>query len=269
MPIFRLFTAALAVFLLSSIGPALVMAQSNDGSAAENFVHDDTLPEGVQGRWAFERGVRALQDGDTLTALQEWEFAASKGDLPAQWALAVLYEGGAKDIPVNRSKAFNYYFLAAEQNHIEAMVALAGYYRTGDKRAGVDKDLGKAFKLYEHVALQGHARAQHYIGEMYYYGEGVISNATRGMRWFLLAARKHLALSQMFLANMYWNGQGTPRNRVKGLMWQMIARQDASVENRNKTEDRFREMMAQAVPEEVQEARTLAAHWNRKYPKQG
>ena len=50
------------------------------------------------------------------------------------------------------------------------------------------KNYIEAFKLLHKAAEQGHAKAQHFLGECYSEGAGVVKNDAEAYKWTLLAA---------------------------------------------------------------------------------
>jgi hypothetical protein len=73
------------------------------------------------------------------------------------------------------------------------------------------------------AANQGHAYAQHGLGVMYLYGEGVKKNETSALEWFHRAADQGLPGAQMTLGMMYENGQGVEKNEVEARRWYNLA----------------------------------------------
>ena len=61
------------------------------------------------------------------------------------------------------------------------------------------------------LAALGDAGAQHNLGLMYSFGEGVPEDDAEGVRWYRLAAEQGFADSQYYLGGMYHLGEGVPQ----------------------------------------------------------
>ena len=77
------------------------------------------------------------------------------------------------------------------------------------------------------AAQQNHAYAQHGLGVMYLYGEGVEKDESKALEWFRKAAEQGLSGSQMTLGMMYENGQGVDKNEVEARRWYKMAEQNS------------------------------------------
>ena len=53
---------------------------------------------------------------------------------------------------------------------------------------GVSSDARKAFELYEQSANKGYAKAQYYLGDCYFNGEGVDADESKARFWYHKAA---------------------------------------------------------------------------------
>jgi uncharacterized protein len=74
---------------------------------------------------------------------------------------------------------------AAQQGHAVAQTSLARLLKYGE---GIEQNKEKAFELYCTAAKLGLAKAQYHIGWMYSKGsDGVVRDADKAARWFLLA----------------------------------------------------------------------------------
>ena len=81
-----------------------------------------------------------------------------------QLQMGYLYDGGYADLEKDEEEAFRWFKLAADQNHPEALNALASCYFNGD---GVSQDFDKAFDLYQRAADLGLSDALVNVGRMY------------------------------------------------------------------------------------------------------
>ena len=61
-------------------------------------------------------------------------------------------------------------------------------------------------------AEEGVAAAQHFLGSMYFDGDGVPRNEAEAARWYRLAAEQGYSEAQSALGVMYLNGRGVPED---------------------------------------------------------
>ncbi len=59
-----------------------------------------------------------------------------------------------------------------------------------DKGRGVPQDYAEAMKWYRKAAEQGHAKAQLFLGNMYFFGQGVSKDYVQAYMWYILAASR-------------------------------------------------------------------------------
>jgi uncharacterized protein len=83
-----------------------------------------------------------------------------------------------------------------------------------DEGKGVPQDYAEAVKWYRRAAEQGHARAQHNLGAMYFNGRGVLQDCVEAEKWRRRAAEQGFAEAQMSLAGAYATGEGTTQDYV-------------------------------------------------------
>jgi TPR repeat protein len=131
----------------------------------------------------MDSGLKAVEEGEYMTAYQAFKPLAEQGDVEAQHNLAVLFKTGK----------------------------------------GVMKDLKKAAQWFRKAADQGLAEAQFNLGHMYDRGEGVEQNASKAVLWYKKAAEQGYALAQTNLGVMYANGEGIKQDVVLGYVWLSLA----------------------------------------------
>ena len=68
-------------------------------------------------------------------------------------------------------------------------------------------------------AESGNVEAQHYLGFLYYTGDGVTKDVKLARNWFLRAATNGFALSQNNLGSLYANGEGVESNLTAAVEW--------------------------------------------------
>lgn len=120
---------------------------------------------------------------------------AEGGDAEAQYRLAGIYESMRQNI-----SAAYWYSKAAEQEYSGALYDL------------------------QRLAQDGSHDAQYYLGFMYEYGKGGISqDDVEAGRWYRRAAEQGNDLAQYNLGDMYAQGRGVPQNDVQAYAWYNIA----------------------------------------------
>ena len=83
----------------------------------------------------FNKGVKAFQNSDYVTALRLWKPIADNGEPVAQHNLGILYEYGF-GVSQDYGAAVQWYTRSAEQGYANAQTALGGKYNRG---VGVEK----------------------------------------------------------------------------------------------------------------------------------
>jgi uncharacterized protein len=191
----------------------------------------------VRDAWRnFSRSYRA---GDKKQALGELEFAATKGDLSAQWQLARMYATG-DGVEKDSFRAFQMFSKIAdvrpdERNNpanagmvAHAFVALGRYWMEGIPQSHVKVDPQQALRLFDYAATYyGHPEAQYQVARILLDGSAGRKEPRMALRWLNNAAEKNHVQAQAFLGRMLFLGEHTPRQVGRGLMWLQIARETA------------------------------------------
>ena len=69
------------------------------------------------------------------------------------------------------------------------------------------------------LAYQGDAKAQNYLGDIYYEGLGVPRRDDLAAQWYLKAAKQGYRESQTALGTLYFDGSGVPQSYRKAIQW--------------------------------------------------
>ena len=142
----------------------------------------------------------------------EWYYDAAEGeDSPAQYALGVCYESG-EGVRVDNATALHWYRLAAENGNAKAQNALGRFYAEGKV---VPIDEAEAIKWWRKSAEQGNASAQCNLGLIYYKGIGVQMNYDEAASWFRKSAEQGYEQAQCLLGVCLYNGEGVPVQLVE------------------------------------------------------
>ncbi len=97
-----------------------------------------------------------------------------------------------------------------------------GEFRQG-LRAYLDGDYQTALALWEPLASQGNAAAQHSLGTLYDSGRGVAQDEEKAAEWFRLAAEQGHASAQFRVGNAYFHGRGLVRDQRLAESWWLRA----------------------------------------------
>lgn len=140
----------------------------------------------------FRSGVAAYQQGNDVTALQEFWSLAQQGHIGAQFNLGVLYARG-RGVSQDFIQAARWYRVAAEHGHALAQCNLGVLYEQG---TGVVQSDEEASRWYRLAAEQGNAGGQNNLGRLYEEGRGVVRSSHEAMTWYQKAAAQGNAEAQ-------------------------------------------------------------------------
>lgn len=147
------------------------------------------LPLIAQAQLRVQDGVAALDNGDTATARAIWAPLAERGDVLAQYNLAVLLATGAN---ADLQQAQRWFEAAALQSHQGAQLALADML--ADQGAWPE-----ARRWYKMAARSGAARAQFALGKILDRGLGGVPDHDQALVWYQAASEQGLAEAQFAL----------------------------------------------------------------------
>jgi Sel1 repeat-containing protein len=108
--------------------------------------------------------------------------SAEMGDARSQVLLGLIYEMGGAELMPEPRVALSWFLKAAAQGVTWAQVWAADFYFTGSP--GVERDFGRALELYRSAAGRGDPKAAFFIGQMYFYGDGVTANHREAAGWY-------------------------------------------------------------------------------------
>lgn len=108
----------------------------------------------------------------------------------------------------------------ADQGNAEAQVYLGDCYFYGD---GVTRNYAKAAEYYQLAADQGNTEAQTYLGDCYFYGDGVVQNYEKAVEYYQLAADQGDSDAQSYLADSYREGLGVEEDDEEAVRLYQIA----------------------------------------------
>ena len=206
----------------------------------------------------YALGIWAIEEEKWSTAVFYLEKAASQQYALAAFTLALYYHEKEAKQPL---KAFEWFLVAAKQNHTEAEYYVGLYYQNGK---GVQRDLDQAIFWYEKAAIKkdknalyhlamilikqepkdyalisrlleqaaalDHPNAQYNLAVMYHKGDGVEQSLSKAFFWYEKAADANLAIAQYNLGMIYFEGAIVEKDEIKAKeLWQKAADQGLEV----------------------------------------
>jgi uncharacterized protein len=191
-------------------------------------------------RAALQAGLESVRSGNATSAVEALKYAASGGELLAQWKLAKIYANG-DGVPRDDIKAYDY-FSQIVTNYDEdnpdrrdlaivssSFVALGIYDLNGIANSKVRPDPQRAIQMFQFAATTfGDANAQYNLARMHLEGAGVDKDGREGIKWLSLAADKgHLQAEALLGQTLFSGRDGIQPQRARGLMWLTLAREAA------------------------------------------
>jgi TPR repeat protein len=136
-----------------------------------------------------------------------------------RWTFAA---GRLYDAPVRKARLISA-FLA-----LFATAAQAGPVEDGFA-AYARGDFARAVTLWRPYAENGDARAQNFMGDLYFAGQGVAQDFRQALFWFKLAAGKGSAAARYNLGVAAEQGRGMPASRTQAMSWYKQAAEKGNV----------------------------------------
>lgn len=102
----------------------------------------------------FAAGMRAYENKDYATAIQEWRPLAESGDAAAQFNLGLMYLDGA-GVPQSLPHAIEWFRRSADQGYTKAQYNLGAMYAVG---RGIKRDYITAHMWLNLCAAKGDAK---------------------------------------------------------------------------------------------------------------
>jgi hypothetical protein len=107
---------------------------------------------------------------------------AESGEGRAQVLLGLAYEMGGAGLKPQPPMALSWFLKAAEQGIPWAQVWAADFYLSGSD--GIERDVKKALTLYKSAAERGDAKAPFFVGQIYFFGDGVPADHQEAASWY-------------------------------------------------------------------------------------
>jgi len=117
---------------------------------------------------------------EPVLSIHHLQKAADAGNSHAQFELGQLYGGDLKIIEPQDGLQSKYFDLAAKQGHVLAIYTLGcQYYK--------QKEYEIAFRYFNEAVKGGDVESHTYLGQMCFYGQGVVEDKTRALNHLLVA----------------------------------------------------------------------------------
>ena len=169
-------------------------------------------------RGNYKTACSLMYDGDYENALALFQKEADKGNVPAIYNIAKMYQRGHLG-EVNISKAQKYY--ARTLKGFLQLEASAGkmqpyvWYHIGklyNLGYGTEQNYAEAFKWFRKSAVADNGYAGYSLGSLYHYGNGAEQDYEKAFEWYKKSADKHNAYACYEAAKMLRGGIGTEHN---------------------------------------------------------
>jgi localization factor PodJL len=200
----------------------------------------------------------ALARFEGLQPAERLRAAALAGDPQAQFEVGARYGEGrlaTRDLAL----ALRWFEKAAAQGHAPAQYRAGGLHREGK---GVKQNAPQALALFRLAAEQGHVRAMHNLAVMLAEGANGAPDYAGAAQWFRKAADHGIKDSQFNLAILHARGLGVPQDLAQSYLWFDAASKHGDPDAAKKRD----EVGARMSPEQLAQARQLAASWRQLTP---
>jgi hypothetical protein len=134
-------------------------------------------------------------NADDLPRLQA---RAESGEGRAQVLLGLAYEMGGAGLKPQPPMALSWFLKAADQGITWAQVWAADFYLSGSD--GIERDVSRALVLYRSAADRGDPKAAFFVGQIYFYGDGVAANHQEAAAWYRRARASDVPVVEPMIA---------------------------------------------------------------------
>jgi hypothetical protein len=107
---------------------------------------------------------------------------ADMGEGRAQVLLGLAYEMGSAGLMPQPPQALSWFLKAADQGIAWAEIWAADFYLSGSP--GIERDAARALVLYKSAANRGDPKAAFFVGQIYFYGDGVPTDHREAAAWY-------------------------------------------------------------------------------------
>lgn len=177
---------ALLRLLVGHVGLAVDYAHLKDALLHHNGGNPYLIHQMAQFHELREYGLVPDEDA----AFELYAASAQANYAPAQYKLGACYEFGILGCPQDPVQAVHWYSQGADNGHVEALLALAGFYLDGSAGRAAEQSDEEAFRFVKAAAQRGVPKAEYITGFFLEYGLGVEKNTSEARQWYHLACAK-------------------------------------------------------------------------------
>ncbi|KAG0234686.1 hypothetical protein BGW42_006306 [Actinomortierella wolfii] len=177
---------ALLRLLVGHVGLEVDYAHLKDALLALNQGNPYLIHQLAQFHELREYGLVPDED----TAFELYAASAQADYAPAQYKLGACYEFGNLGCPQDPVQAVEWYRRGAENGHVEALLALAGFFLDGSAGHAAPQSDEEAFRYVRMAALRGVPKAEYIAGFFLEYGLGSTRHIEQAKQWYRLACAK-------------------------------------------------------------------------------
>jgi uncharacterized protein len=209
----------------------------------------------------FEEGQRLHGEQRFSEAVECWGRAALQQHGPSHAHLSNMLMEGRAGVAKDLKRAFAFASAGAALGCAHSKGALGCCYIDG---RGVAKDAGRGLALGRESEATGSCFGQYVVGECYYFGwGGVAQDYPEAARLYRLAAEQGHAQAQFNLGNMFEVGPGVARDKAEAIRWYRLAAEQRNADALFNLGAMFEH--GEGVPEDAAEA----IRWYRLAAEQG
>ncbi|KAF8927710.1 hypothetical protein BGZ58_010204 [Dissophora ornata] len=189
---------ALLRLLVGHVGLDVDYAHLKDALLDQNQNNPYLIHQMAQFHELREYGL--VPDDDA--AFELYAASAQAHYAPAQYKLGACFEFGILGCPQDPVQAVRWYNQSAENGHVEALLALAGFYMDESAGSAAEQSYEEAFRLVRAAAQKGVPKAEYITGFFLEYGLGVEKNLREAKRWYHLACAKGISSAERRLKDL-------------------------------------------------------------------
>lgn len=211
----------------------------------------DSEAQFLVGREYFEESGFFDVPEDKVIAAKWFRKSAEQGHAIAQNFLASMYSAG-EGVPKSKVNARQWYRKSAIRGDPRSQMSLGFYYQTGI--GGVQSEL-EASKWYRMAVDQGDVDAKFFLAQILLKEKTDKEKLAEAVTLLQQGAREGKEVSQIAMANMYFTGDVVQRNWSRGYSWLLIAAaQDSKV-----AADNIKLLETKLTPKQITEGQKIAS----------
>lgn len=233
---------------------------------------------------AFDQGLGAYKAGYYEIAIPALTEASQKGSEKdrffARFYLARIYQdnNGAR---TDHGRAYQLFDAIVMQSGdvdpddgrrapfvSKAMIALAGYLRTGLPQIGLVADVERSNDLLQDAAsIYNDKDAQFELAKVQLAADSAPDDIRLGVHYLSVLAKEGHPGAQAYLADLYWRGRNVPKDEHRALALVKLALRNAPVHERVWIEDIYQNIYCGASQGVRKQAEGTVANWRKVLPR--